>query len=330
MQRRRFIQAALLPLVGARVLPVNASSRKLTMQLDWKFNAQFAGLMVADHENFYARRGVAVALEPWQSGMLVTDVVANDPLTLGCAEQNLVLEAQARGAPIVALATMLQASPLALMSLPETEVDSLEDLVGKAVGVPIDGLQAMRLVTGVSGLPADAIEVRQIPYEAKFDALTSGDLAAIQCYAVDEPIEFERRTGIVPAVLPLGAAGHEAYAQVIFAHRDLLTSQPDEVRAFLAATFEGWRLALADIPASAALIVERYAEPGGKYADLDYQRRSLELVADYVQQGVTAETIGVISPERWQRMADRFVEYGILPAAPPLEQSFAAGFWPAD
>ena len=83
----------------------------LTMQLDWKFNVQFAGLLLADSMGLYADENIALTLKPWESGVVVPEVVAQNPEIIGCAEQNLVLAAQAEGAPIKAVATMFQASP---------------------------------------------------------------------------------------------------------------------------------------------------------------------------------------------------------------------------
>lgn len=300
----------------------------LTMQLDWKFNVQFAGLLLADFQKLYADKGLAVTLKPWESGLVVPEVVAANPTTLGCAEQNLILSAQAEGAPIQAVATMFQASPLGLMTLPESNITTLKDLVGQKVGMHVDGLQVMALVQAVSGLGDGAIEVLEIPYEAKFDRLLSGELAAIQCYAVDEPIGFKAQSGIEPKILRLSDYGYEAYAQVIFAHRDLLDSQPEAVKGFLAASFRGWEMALADIPAAADTVVQHYVEPDSKYDNLDYQVRSLELVADYMLLGVPPAALGAIDGSRWQRMAQRFAEFGIIEVAPKLEDSLGIGFWP--
>lgn len=315
--------------VWAQTLPPVQKAMPLTMQLDWKFNVQFAGLLLADERGLYANENVAVALEPWESGIVVPDAVAQNPEIIGCAEQNLVLAAQAAGAPIKAVATMFQASPLGLMTLPEMEITSLEDLVGKKVGMHVDGLAVMELVQGASNFGPGAIEVVEIPYENKFEKLLSGELAAIQCYAVDEPIAFTTQTEIVPDVLKLADYGYEAYAQVIFANNELIETAPEQVSGFLQATFGGWTLALEDIPAAAATVVANYVEPGSKYENIAYQTKSLELIADYMLLGIEPTALGAIDGDRWMRMAQRFVDYGIIETAPTLEASLASEFWPA-
>ncbi|MEL6139093.1 MAG: ABC transporter substrate-binding protein [Cyanobacteria bacterium J06628_6] len=338
LSRRQILQLSAyggLGIAAATLLDQRPSARAsaqsdmpLTMQLDWKFNVQFAGLLLADGAGLYASENIAVELLPWESGILVPDVVAENPMVMGCAEQNLILAAQAAGAPIKAVATMFQASPLALMTLPDAEITSMDDLVGKKVGVHVDGLAVMELVQGVSEFTPGAIEVVEIPYEDKYDRLLSGELAAIQCYAVDEPIGFEGTYGIAPDVLNLADYGYEAYAQVIVAHNELIETAPNQIAQFLEATFAGWSMTLADIPAAAEQVVANYVEPGSKYEDVSYQTRSLELVAEYMLLGIESDALGTINPERWLRMAERFAEYGIIDAAPDPAASLTTDFWP--
>lgn len=300
----------------------------LTMQLDWKFNVQFAGLLLADGLGLYSAEGVAVDLRPWESGVVVPEVVAANPSVIGCAEQNLILAAQADGAPIKAVATMFQASPLGLMTLPDSEISTLEDLIGKKVGMHIDGLAVMALVQGASDLGGTAIDVVEIPYESKYDLLLSGELAAIQCYAVDEPLGFANQYQVVPNVLKLADYGYEAYAQVIFAHNELIATAPEQISGFLRGTFGGWAIALEDIPAAASTVVADYVEPGSKYKDVAYQTASLELISEYMLLGIEHPSLGIIDSDRWMRMAEQFVVYNIIETVPSLEASLTQEFWP--
>lgn len=299
----------------------------LIMQLDWKYNVQFAGLLLADHLGLYTQKGLTIQLNPWESEMVVPDVVAANPLMIGCSEQNLILEAQAKGVPIKALAAMMQASPYALMTMPDRDLKTLTDLVGKKVGVHTDGVKVMELVKGVNDLQPDDIEVIEIPYENKLDRLTSGELDALQCYAVDEPISFAQKVGKPPTLLPMDQYGYKAYAQVFFTTDALLQQQPDQVKAFLEASFAGWRIALSNIPATAKLVAEIYAEPDSKYTDVTYQQQSLQLVNDYVMRGVSPNQIGTIRPEQWQQTTDQMAQYGIIAASPDPAQSLDLNFW---
>jgi NitT/TauT family transport system substrate-binding protein len=304
-----------------------AAELSMTMQLDWKFNVQFAGLLMADHLGLYQKRGLNVVIQPWKDDMVVPDEVAANPMMIGCSEQNLILDAQAKGVPLKAVATMMQASPYALMAMPDSGITKLSDLKGKKVGVHVDGLKVMELVKGVSGLQPDDIEVIEIEYDNKADRLASGEFAAIQCYAVDEPIPFAKKIGQQPTLLALDEYGYKAYAQVFFATNELLTQHPRMVKRFLRASFEGWKRVIADIPNAAQVVAEKYAESGSKYTDVAYQQQSLELVSQYILKGITIAEIGKIVPEQWQKTADLMAQYGIIETKPDVQASLDLGFW---
>ncbi|MBD3884989.1 ABC transporter substrate-binding protein [Phormidium tenue FACHB-886] len=299
----------------------------LTMQLDWKFNVQFAGLLLADYLGLYQQKGLNVTLNPWQSDMVVPEVVSEAPLTIGCSEQNLILEAQAKGAPLKAIATMFQSSPYALMALPDSGITTLRDLIGKRVGIHLDGVKVMELVKGVNGLQPEDIEIVEIPYENKLERLISGEFAALQCYAVDEPIAFAQKVGKEATLMPMDQYGYKAYAQVFFTTDRLLNQQPEQIKAFLEASFEGWQRAFADVSGTAEIIAKRYAEAGSKYTNVEYQQQSLELVKQYVMRGIAAEQLGVISPAQWQQAADMMVQYDIIGQSPVMESSLDLSLW---
>jgi NitT/TauT family transport system substrate-binding protein len=300
-------------------------TNQLIMQLDWVFNVQFAGLLLANDLGLYRQQGLDVVIKPWENEVIVPQAVAETPMMIGCAEQNLILDAQAQGMPLKAIATMFQASPYGLMSLPDSGITSLSDLAGKRVGVHLDGIKVMELVKGISGI--SDIEVVEISHQNKLDRLLSGEFAALQCYAVDEPIGFLRQVGELPIVLPMDEYGYTAYAQVLFTTDALLEQQPEQVKTFLEASFEGWTIAFSNVIDTAQMIVQRYVEPNSQYFDLEYQIQSLELVKEYVMRGISESQIGTISPERWQEAADRMAEYHIIETLTDVSDSIDLSFW---
>jgi ABC-type nitrate/sulfonate/bicarbonate transport system substrate-binding protein len=186
----------------------------------------------------------------------------------------------------------------------------------------------MDLVMGYSQLSSDEIEVVNISLDEKYDKLLTGEVDAVQCYLVDEPIGFAYQTGIEPNVIRLSDYGYDAYVQTIFAHNSLLEMQREQVQAFLKATFQGWKLALENIPEAAKIVVENYVNPKSKYNNLDYQTQSLELISEYITQGESLDQpLGLISPERWQSMSERLLQYNIIKNVPKLSDSVDLTLW---
>lgn len=315
--------AAAAILSAPMIAPRARAATGLSFQLDWKANAQFAGLFVAKANGLYE---TAMEIRPWSDGVNVVDAVATGAADFACAEQNLILAAQAEGAPIKAVATMFQASPYGLMAPAGKALAGLGDLKGRKIGVHVDGLKVVALVKGVNGI--EDIEVTEIGYAEKFDRAVSGEFHAVQCYVIDEPIGVAARYGAAPEVLKLSDHGFKSTAQTIVVHQRSLSDTPEAVAGVLAATFEGWRIALADKPAAARLVVERFVPEGSPYKDVAYQTRTLELLDPYVRPA-DGGPIGVIDPGEWRSAAMLMAEYGIVADLPDLDATLAPDLWPA-
>jgi NitT/TauT family transport system substrate-binding protein len=301
-------------------LPVDAVLEEMTFQLDWKFNAQFAGIFTAP----FTAAGINMTVRPWEDGINAIDEVANGNADFACAEQNLIITAQAAGAPVKAVATMFQLSPYGLMAPPESNITTLADLRGKTVGVHIDGLKVMDLIKGVTGFTD--INVVEIPYADKWNMTASGQVAAVQCYVIDEPIGVRSTYGVDPIVLKLSDYGLQSTAQTIVVRTSTLEERPVLVTAALGAIFQGWVEALADKPLTAQLVVDQFVPEGSVYKDYEYQQETLELLEPYVL--VEGRDIGVIDPTVWADAAKLMLEYGIVESLPMnLNETLATEFY---
>ncbi|MEM7753209.1 MAG: ABC transporter substrate-binding protein [Pseudomonadota bacterium] len=325
--RRRFIGQSVVagaalaaPILGGHGA---RAATPMSFQLDWKFNAQFAGVFLADASGALAAAGADMEIRPWADGVNAVMDVAEGRAHFACAEQNLILAAQAAGAPIKAVATMFQASPYGLMAPVGADLSGLEALRGKSVGVHVDGVKVMALVKGVNGV--DDIDVSEIPYADKWERAASGEFAAVQCYVIDEPIGVAAKTGSEPTVLKLSDVGLKSTAQTIVVSDETLSANGDVVRGVLSAIFDGWSAALADKVAAAETVVSQYVPEGSPYKDVAYQTRTLELLEPYVTGG--AAPMGMIDPDTWAEAAELMLEYGILPDLPDLSATLAPGYF---
>ncbi len=74
---------------------------KLTMQLDWKPNVQFAGILWAHQHGWYDDAGIDLDIQPWRTGFNQMDALDSPENVIVSTEDNLHLLARAPGkAPI--------------------------------------------------------------------------------------------------------------------------------------------------------------------------------------------------------------------------------------
>ena len=333
----RVFAFALFRLLAALTLvaladPVRAAARSsrvpLIVQLDWVANAQFAGLIVAKERGLYAAAGLDVTLrpiDPVEMDAVAPVLRAKDEAWIGCADGTFLLKARAKGAPVRAFATMLQASPIGVVTLAEHGVADLSELVGKKIGLHAYNRSQLAIMLGSAGLTLDQVIVVEIGDE--IDSLLSGKIDAQVCYLIDEPVAMERR-GAKLRMFPGFQHGYAGYAQVYFAPEHLLARDPALLSRFLSASNEGWRQALAEPDATAALVVKKYLAGG----DVVYQAESLRKLAQplFAETGLTG--IGQMRRTTWERSAraaqvvpetevaallDGFLDFSVLRAVYP-------------
>lgn len=302
------------------------SMTPMSFQLDWRFNTQFAGVFLADFMGYFAdKAGVEMEIRPWQDGVNAVMDVANGVADFACAEQNLIIQAQAAGAPIKAVATMFQFSPYGLMAPAGVDLSSLEALRGQDVGVHIDGVKVMALVKGVNGI--EDINVVEIPYADKWARAVSREFYAVQCYVIDEPIGVAAVSGgVEPEVLQLKDFGLVSTAQTIVVSDKTLEEKPEMVEGVLSAIFAGWADALADKPLAAQIVVDNYVPDGSPYKDVAYQTRTLELLEPYVDPEGNG-CIGAIDPATWEEAANLMLEYEIVTELPDLSTTLDLDYY---
>mmetsp|Transcript_16713 Transcript_16713/g.52265 ORF Transcript_16713/g.52265 Transcript_16713/m.52265 type:complete len:279 (-) Transcript_16713:199-1035(-) len=245
--------------------------------------------------------------------MDIVEEVVSRRAFIGCAEQSVIVAAQAAGVDIVAVATMLQRTPMGLIL--RESLTTLNDV--RSIGVHGAGRRALEMIKKSKGLDARLVDV---DVGSKFDRVVAGDLDACQCYAVDEPIAIQRKYGLdaPPDVVDLGL---DFAAQTLFVRRDLLRHRL--VPAFLRATFDGWRLALKN-KSKAARAVAAVSR-----LDVLHQTKLIHKLEPYVRGDIRDDALlGRVDPAAWFRAARILWRHRLLDAElePPDDPDHGASW----
>lgn len=277
----------------------------LFFQLDWHPNAQFAGLLLAQERGWYREANLEVTFLPiGQEPDAVHRVVAGTNW-LGCAESSVLVSARASGAPIRAIGTMLQAGPLALISLKSNRITNLCNLVGKKLGIRNEGLAAIQVVLKHDGWKTDQFIFTE--KDQTIQQLLDGSCDAVQGYLIDEAIELETK-GVAIQTIPYYEHGYHSYSQVYFTSETMLRDHRRELRKFLEVSRRGWQAALLAPEEAANVVVHSYAPS----LDVVYQRRSLASLARLATIESGFEGMGWMSPETWTRILETIYNSGVI------------------
>ncbi len=312
----------LLPILATCLaLPMAAQAQEsVTIALDWTLNTNHIGLVVAQEKGFYADAGLEVELLPY------SDSASTAVLAAGAADYAYMtslgfMSAKAAGADTVALwATMQRENGRLVFNASNEAISRPADLEGK-------------IYAGFGSAWEDALISTMIEADggtAEYDTVTMGTGAyeALASGAVDFTLEVATWEGVNGELLGREQK-HFTYADYgvpdqqngyIGTTSATLAQDPLQVKAFMAATQQGYQWAAENPSEAAELLIG-----AGEFQNPELVRGSMAALAkgDYIKAGPTP--VGTIDKERFATMARFLFDSGVLkgPGGAALD-------WPGD
>lgn len=285
----------------------------LTVQLDWRPNAQFAGLLLALHHGWFEEAGVGVTVLPWRPATDPLDGVTDGIGRISVSEDNLVIRAAAAGRPVRIIGSMLQLSPLAWMVLEDSSMTGFADFAGRTIGVHVDGVTGLQFAMRSAGLDLTDANVIDVPYD-KTEQLRDGRIDVCQCNGLVEPTEMAHE-GLRVRTLWAIDAGYSVYSQVLSTSAATLAALGPEVDAFARVLWRGWKAVYDDVAAAAALVHDEFlheTSPAVQHEILDVMKPFVFGDGRASSSSGPAE-LGSVSAARLQHSIDLLVANGVIP-----------------
>src|SRR5437899_10420973 len=137
MKRTNQLLAAYFTLTSSMFAgsPNCATPDKVTLQLKWVAQAQFAGYFAAKDLGYYKDECLEVTIRPGGLQIEPEEVVGKGEAQFGIAWQPGMLAARERGLPLKAIAQVFQYSGMRLLSWKESDISSASDFTGNKVAV---------------------------------------------------------------------------------------------------------------------------------------------------------------------------------------------------
>jgi diguanylate cyclase (GGDEF)-like protein len=283
--------------------------RRVTLQLSWHHQYQFAGYYLAEILGYYEQENLQVKILPGRPQLSTVDEVVSEQADFGIGNSDLILHF-AEGKPILALAAISQHAPTILIALKSSGIQNISDLPSKRV----------MLQPGYASLPLIAMlkqtdlmdQIVRIDSSMDIDDLIEGRIDLFNGYISNEPYLLEER-GIDYIVFNPNDYGIQFYSDVLFTRQKLNRSEPEMVDAFRRASLKGWRYAMDNPEKSINLITQFYPIQKTK-PWLRYEANKLRemVVPDLVE-------IGHMSLLRWKKIAEQLQRMGLMDNRVSLE-----------
>jgi NitT/TauT family transport system substrate-binding protein len=293
---------------GAATTPTQTPPTAIKYQMGWTHDYSSAGFYDAEKNGHFAEQNLNVTLI--QGGYGDSGFIAPIPQLLnGSADFTLVsvsdlLEARANGQPIVAIATLNQRSPSALLSLPDSNITRPADLIGKTVALNAGG--AMRdfqsLLISQNIDPASVNVVERTTFDVQ--PLLNHDVDVLGGWIINEAVAL-REAGQEPNVMLLSDYGIDSYDLLVVTTEDMVKNKPDVVQRFLRATLAGWADVVSDPDKSAGYVLTYNST-----LDLAGQKRRIQALIPLINPA--GSHIGMMQADVWQFDYQQLVDNGIL------------------
>src|SRR2546423_13079071 len=144
MRRRYWIAATLAAMAATAALVAGATTTagasttshkltKITLQLKWVTQAQFAGYYAAKAKGYYKAQGLDVSIKPGGPSIIPEQVVAGGQAQFGIDWLSSLMTSRDQGVNIVNIGQVFTKSGLTLISWKNTGLDRVSELKGKKV-----------------------------------------------------------------------------------------------------------------------------------------------------------------------------------------------------
>ncbi|MGB0466899.1 MAG: ABC transporter substrate-binding protein [Pontibacterium sp.] len=244
---------SLLPAANARSLQ---DEDKLSLQLLWKHQFQFAGYYVAKEKGFYQDVGLNVEIREFDNSVNLVNDVLEGKADFAVGRSSLLVN-KAAGDDIVALFAAFQKSPLMLLTKKSGNINKPGDLRGRKIMITQDAKRVAELMAMLlqAGLREEDF-IRQ-PHSFNVQDLIDNNTEAMASYLSNEPFQLTQQ-GIPYQVLHPADYGFDMYTDILFSARKTVSEQPDLTYRFYEASLKGWLYAFDNIEETVDLILKHY------------------------------------------------------------------------
>ena len=303
-----------LKAAAAFALSVTAAGAadKVTLQLKWVTQAQFAGYYVAKDKGFYEEEGLDVEIKAGGPDIAPAQVIAGGGADVILDWMPSALASREKGLPLVNIAQPFKSSGMMLTCRKDTGITSPEDFKGKTLGVWFFGNEYPFLSwMSQLGIPTDggADGVTVLKQGFNVDPILQKQADCVSTMTYNEYWQIID-AGLTPddlVVFKYEDQGVSTLEDGIYVLEENLQDPAfvDKMVRFVRASMKGWKWA-EENPDDAAEIVLENDETGAQTEQ--HQKRMMGEIAK-----LTAGSNGALDPADYERTVETLMKGGSDP-----------------
>ena len=270
---RIFIKISLVLLT---TLIVNANE-KVSLQLLWKHQFEFAGFYMAKEKGFYKDAGLDVQIKEFNFGVNIVEDVLLAKSDIGVGRSSLILN-KLEGEDIILLNALYQSSPYVLLSLKRPDITEVEDFKNKRIMLS-DNLESIAAISSMMKVKnVQEHSYVKVPHSFNIDDLMKHKTDLMTTYISNEPFHLKERN-IPYTIFDPKDYGFDFYSDLLFTSQNYLLKNKKKVEKFQEASLKGWEYAFSHIDETIELILAKYNTQNKSKEALLYEAEVLKSLA---------------------------------------------------
>jgi signal transduction histidine kinase len=292
-----------LLLLALLLLPLFALE-KVTLQLSWKHQFQFAGYYMAKEKGFYEAAGLDVTINEFSGDIDLYRSIDNGLTDYAVGRSSLLID-RANGKKVVGLGAIYQYSPMVLLVMEKSGIRTIGDLQGKRIMITPDAKETADVLAMLfsNGLSRHSFIMQ--PHSFDVRDLADGKTDAMAAYISNEPIWLDEQ-GLNHRIFQPKDYGFEFYNDILFTTEAYIAEHPGQTRRFYEATIKGWEYAFNHTAETAELIFKKYNSQDKTLIAIIEEAKALEPLA------VCDVGIGHISRQKLEKIIDAYKLMGLI------------------
>lgn len=299
-----------------------AGVTKVSVQLKWVTQAQFAGYYAAKAKGFYTAAGLDVTIKPGGPDITPEQVVASGQAQFGLDWLPSLLSSRDKGSDLVNIGQVFTRSGMTEITWKDSGIDTIAKMKGKKVGNWLYGnefeLYAALVKNGMDPTKSKGVTIVQQPFDMNLILQRKIDAASAMTYnELAQVLESKNpKTGKLYTLQDLNVISMESVGTAmledgIFVRADWIKDAANQATAvkFLGATFAGW-IWCRDNAAECTSIVLKNGSSLGK-GHQTWMMNEINALIWPAPKGV-----GIMDPVSFNRTAKIAQQFGVIKKAP--------------
>ncbi len=279
-----------------------ASEQKVSIQLEWKHQFEFAGIYAAIEQGYYKDIGLEVEIKEFKDGIDISDDVVSGKSTFGFSSSSLILS-KLQNKPIVLLASYFKQNALALVV--REDIKNVQDLKNKKIMAMKYEIEHTSIGVMLKDNGLEKKDYTLVKHDFNVNKFINGEVDAMSVFITNQPYLLNKKN-ISYNILNPSDYGFYTYDGELFTSERFAKNNKKLTQGFINATNKGWKYAFLNKREIIDVIYNKYSKRKSKDALL-FEANEIEKLFK-----TNVFKMGAIIPELLELNARIFEKLGLL------------------